>query len=458
VKKKVVGVLIVGLVAVLLAVFWKLQRGHAVAVEQAGIVHEYILDNGLKVLVQPDRRSPVVVSQVWYKVGSSYEPEGITGISHILEHLMFKGTDELKPGEFSELIANNGGEDNAFTSFDYTAYFQRISSDNLELCLRLEADRMRDLLIDEQEFAKERDVVAEERRWRMDDQPQSMTYAQFMATAYETGPYHHPIIGWMPDIQNATAQAARDWYRTWYAPNNATLVVVGDVQPQEVHKLAQKYFGELKPSSLPLPPLQTAAEQQEKRYTEVSVPAKVPYVILGYKVPSLQVATDTNEAYALEVLAGVLDGGQSARLSRNLVRGQQLAASASASYDMYARLDGLLTLSAVPVSGVEMDELIASLTAEIERLQQEPVSSDELARVRAQVIASDVYERDSVFYQAMKLGILETVGLGWRVLAEYIDGVQAVTPEQIQAVAQKYLQPERLTIAVLVPQTQGGNP
>jgi zinc protease len=457
VKKKIIGVLAVaGLVGVLL--FWGLRGERSLVIEQVGTVYEYTLGNGLKILVQPDRRSPVVVSQVWYKVGSSYEPEGITGISHMLEHMMFKGTDELKPGEFSEIIATNGGEDNAFTSRDYTAYFQRISSEHLELCLRLEADRMRDLLIDDQEFLKERDVVAEERRWRLDDQPQSMAYAHFMATAYDSGPYHHPIIGWMPDIQAYTPQAARDWYSTWYAPNNATLVVVGDVQPEQVHTLAQKYFGDLKPSSLPPAPLQTAAEQQEKRYSEISVPAKVPYVILGYKVPSMQVAADSNEVYALEVLAGVLDGGQSARLSRNLVRGSQLAASVEAGYEMFARLGGLLTLSAVPVSGVEVDELIAALTAEIERLQQEPVSSEELARVRAQVIASDVYERDSVFYQAMKLGILETVGPGWRVLSEYIERVQAVTPDQIQAAAQKYLQPERLTVTVLVPQTQGMNP
>lgn len=415
-------------------------------------VYEYSLDNGMKILVQPDRRSPVVVVQVWYKVGSSYEPEGLTGISHMLEHMMFKGTDELKPTEFSSLIAANGGEDNAFTSFDYTAYFQRISSDRLELCLRLEADRMRDLVIDEQELLKERDVVAEERRWRYDDNPQSLTFEKFMATAYPSGPYHHPIIGWMQDIQSYTAEAARGWYRQWYAPNNATLVVVGDVEPESVHALAKQYFGPLQPSVLPPAPAQLPDDQTERRYVELRAPAKLPYVLMGYKVPSLNTAQNRDEAYALEVLAGVLDGGSSARLSRNLLRGKQLAAGAGASYDLTHRLNGFFTLSGIPVAGVSTEQLIAALDEEVMRLQQEPVSETELSTVRAQVVASDVFQRDSVFYQAMELGTLETVGLGWQIQREYISRIEAVTPQQIQAVARKYLTPDRLTVAVLIPQ------
>jgi zinc protease len=446
-NKRNLGILL-GLVAVLLSLWILLMER-----QQAAEVHEYNLDNGLKILVQPDRRSPVVVSQVWYKVGSSYEPEGITGISHMLEHMMFKGTDELKPKEFSALIAANGGEDNAFTGLDYTAYFQTISSDRLELCIRLEADRMRDLIIDEQELLKERDVVAEERRWRVDDNPQSLTYEKFMATAYTSGPYHHPLIGWMKDIQAYTAEAAREWYRKWYAPNNATLVVVGDVEPDAVYALAKRYFGPLQASVLPQAPVQPADDQSERRYVEFKVPAKLPYVLMGYKVPSLNTAQNRDEAYALEVLAGVLDGGDSARLSRNLLRGSQLAASAGAGYDRTNRLDGFLTLSAIPVSGVDTEQLITALTAEVARLQEEPVSETELSTVRAQVVAADVYQRDSVFYQAMELGMLETVGLGWRVQQEYISRIEAVTPAQIQAVARKYLTPERLTVAVLIPQS-----
>jgi zinc protease len=425
----------------------------ALAERPVAEVHEYRLDNGLKILVQPDRRSPVVVSQVWYKVGSSYEPAGITGISHMLEHMMFKGTDELGPKEFSALIAANGGEDNAFTSSDYTAYYQRISSDRLELCLKLEADRMRDLIIDEEELLKERDVVAEERRWRYDDNPQALTYEKFMAIANPSGPYHHPVIGWMQDVQSYTAEAARDWYRQWYAPNNATLVVVGDVEPDAVHALAEKYFGPLQPSSgLAPPPAQPSDDQTEPRHVEVKVPAKLPYVLMGYKTPSLNTVQDKDEAYALEVLAGVLDGGSSARLSRNLLRGKQIAASAGAGYDLIQRLDGFLTLSAVPVAGVGTEQLIAALNEEIAHLQQEPVSETELSTVRAQVVASDVFQRDSVYYQALELGMLESVGLGWQIQQEYISRIEAVTPEQIQAVARKYLTAERLTVAVLIPQ------
>jgi zinc protease len=445
VNKRNAGI-ILGLIGVAL-LLWA-----AFAERPAAGVYEYRLDNGLKILVQPDRRSPVVVSQVWYKVGSSYEPAGITGISHMLEHMMFKGTDELKPTEFSALIAANGGEDNAFTSFDYTAYFQRISSDRLELCLRLEADRMRDLIIDEQELLKERDVVAEERRWRYDDNPQARTFEKFMATAWPEGPYHHPIIGWMEDIQSYTAAAAREWYRQWYAPNNATLVVVGDVEPAAVRALAEKYFGPLEASEPPAAPVQPADDQRERRYVELRAPAKLPYVLMGYKVPSLNTAQDKDEAYALEVLSGVLDGGSSARLSRNLLRGRQLAASVGAGYDLTYRLNGFLSLNAVPVAGVGTEELIEALTEEVTRLQQEPVSEAELSTVLAQVVASDVYQRDSVFYQAMKLGILETVGLGWRAQQDYIARIEAVTPQQIQAVARKYLTPERLTVAVLLPQ------
>lgn len=439
--------IVLGLIAVAV-LLWAI-----LAERPAAEVYEYRLDNGMKILVQTDRRSPVVVSQVWYKVGSSYEPDGITGISHMLEHMMFKGTDILKPSEFSAIIAANGGEDNAFTTSDYTVYFQRIASDRLELCLKLEADRMRNLVIDDQELVKERDVVAEERRWRTDDNPESLTLEQFMATAYPTGPYHHPVIGWMDDIKSFTADAARDWYRRWYAPNNATLVVVGDVEPEAVHALAEKYFGPLQPSSDLAPAPQLPADgQTEPRHVEVKAPAKLPYVLMGYKTPSLMTAADRDEAYALEVLAGVLDGGSSARLSRDLLRGKQLAASAGAGYDLIQRLDGFLSLSAVPVAGVTTDQLIEALKEEVARLKQEPVSETELATVRAQVVASDVYQRDSVFYQAMELGTLETTGVGWQAQQEYISRVEQVTPQQIQAVARKYLRPERLTVAVLIPQ------
>jgi zinc protease len=414
-------------------------------------VHEFTLDNGLRLVVQEDHRAPVVVSQVWYKVGSSYEHDGITGASHVLEHMMFKGTAKVPAGEFSRRIAELGGRENAFTSRDYTAYFQTLERSLLETAFELEADRMRGLLLDPEEIAKEVRVVLEERRLRTDDNPQALTYERFNATAFLTSPVRNPVIGWMDDLEQLRMQDLEAWYRQWYAPNNATLVVVGDVEPAAVHALAQKHFGPLEPSPIVPPKPRPELTQQGPRRLTVRLPAEVPYLLLGYKVPALTSAEPVAEAYALEVLAGILDGGRSARLARTLVRGSEIAASAGAGYSLHARLPELFLLDGTPANGHDVAALEQGLRDQIERLQQEPVSADELARVKAQVVASQVYERDSVFYQAMQIGILETVGLGWERLDEYVAGVNAVTPEQVQAVASKYLVDDGLTVAVLEP-------
>ena len=216
-------------------------------------VHEYQLENGLKLIVKEDHRAPVMVSQVWYKVGASYEPDGITGVSHVLEHMMFKGTKTHPPGEFSRIIAENGGRENAFTSQDYTTYFQRMEASRLPISFELEADRMRRLQLQEEEFQKELRVVMEERRLRTDDKPTALTYEQFIATAYTASSYRSPTIGWMDDLENMTLTDLADWYRRWYAPNNATVVVVGDVDPDEVLRLARVYFGPLKPEKIEPP-------------------------------------------------------------------------------------------------------------------------------------------------------------------------------------------------------------
>lgn len=422
----------------------------------AGPVSEYTLDNGLRILVKEDHRAPVVVSQVWYKVGASYEHRGITGVSHVLEHMMFQGTEKHPPGEFSRIIAENGGEENAFTGRDYTAYFQQLEKSRLPISFELEADRMQNLKLQAERFDKERKVVMEERRLRTEDDPQSLTYETFAATAYLNGPYHHPVIGWMDDLRDLTLADLRDWYRRFYAPNNATLVVAGDVDPDEVHRLAQEHFGPIPAGPEPaVKPREERPQQGERRVT-VQAPAKLPYLIMGYKTPVLRSLEEAPwKAYALEVLAGVLDGGSSARLARELVRGRQIATSASAGYDFASRHDGLLTLSGVPTREHSVAELEEALRGQVRRLQEEPVAAEELERVKAQVAASDVYERDSVFYQAMQIGMLETVGLDWRIGPEYVEKVRAVTAEQVRQVARQYLSPERLTVAVLEPQSAG---
>ena len=415
-------------------------------------VSEHTLKNGLKVLVKEDHRSPIAISQVWYKVGSSYEPGGITGISHMLEHMMFKGTDKHAAGEFSRIIAENGGEENAFTGQDYTAYFQTMEASRLAVSFELEADRMRHLHLLADELKKELQVVTEERRMRTDDNPQAKMNEQFMALAYSNSPYKHPVIGWPSDIANYTVEDLNAWYQRWYAPNNATLVVVGDVQPNAVFDLAEKYFAELQPSDIkPIKP-QTEIEQLGVRKMTVKVPAKLPSVVLGYKVPALKTAEIENEAYALEVLAGVLDGGSGARLSTHLVRGKQIAVSAGAGYGLTARLSNLFELEATPAEGKTVVDLEVALKAEVKKLQQDLINDDELQRIKAQVLATDIYQKDSGFYQAMEIGTLETAGLGWQKADEYVPKINQVTAEQVREVAKKYLVDDHLSIAYLEPQ------
>ncbi len=414
-------------------------------------VQSHQLANGMQIRVIENHRAPVVVSQVWYKVGGSYEHDGITGVSHVLEHMMFKGTPTHPAGEFSEIIAANGGKENAFTAKDYTAYFQRIANDKLELCLQLEADRMRNLSLDNAEFLKEVEVVKEERRLRTEDVPTALTYERFNAVTYTNSPYRQPIIGWMVDLEAMTIDDVRNWYQAWYAPNNATLVVSGDVVASDVFRLAQKYFGPLQASALPTMKSRREARQYGTQRISVAVPATVPYLIMGYKVPALKTADNAHEAYALEVLAALLDGGNSARLHKHLVRGQQIATSAGASYDLYALYDSSFVLSGVPAHGIAVGAIEAAFKQQLDAIKQTPPTQQELDRVIAQVIASTVYEQDSSFYQAMKVGVAETVGLGWRINEDYAAQVEAVTAADVQHVAQKYFIDDALSVAVLKP-------
>lgn len=416
-------------------------------------VSEFKLDNGLKLIVKEDHRAPVVVSQVWYKVGSSYEHNGITGISHALEHMMFKGTKNLKPNEFSQIIAANGGEQNAFTGRDYTAYFQKLHKDRLEVSFKHEADRMRNLIINADELLKEREVVAEERRMRTDDNPKALLRESFNAAAFVNSPYHHPVIGWMSDINHYQADDLRTWYQQWYAPNNATIVVVGDVEPKAVLALAEQYFAPLKSEEIASLKPQIEVEQKGLREIKVKAPAELPYLMMGWKIPVVATATEENawEPYALEVLAGILDGGNSARFAKELVREQQVATSVGAGNSLFSRLKDLFLVAGTPANGKSIEELKQAVFEQIEQIKNQPVTQAELDRVKAQVVAGAVYERDSVFYQAMQIGMLETVGLDWKLSDQYVDNVKAVTAEQIQAVANKYFIDDTLTTAELVP-------
>ena len=417
-----------------------------------GEVHEFKMANGLKVLVKEDHRAPVVVSQVWYKVGGSYEHSGITGVSHVLEHMMFKGTKKHAAGEFSRIIAENGGRENAFTGKDYTAYFQQLEKSRLHVSFEMEADRMRNLTLPEKEFKKEVAVVMEERRMRTEDKASALTSEQFFATAFTNNPYHQPIIGWMNDLENMQVADLRSWYEKFYAPNNATLVVVGDVKADEVFVLAKKYFAHLKPSNIGATKPRLDAMQNGERRITVKAPARLPYMVMGYKVPSYKTAKEEWEPYALDVLAYVLSGGSSSRFSKSLIRQQQIAVSADTGYGIFSRLDELFLIDSVPAKGYNVNQLEKAINKEIDVVKTKLVSAKELERIKAQAIAEKVYEKDSIFYQAMQIGTLETVGIDWRLNAEYTKRIQQVTAEQIQAVAKKYLVKETLTVAVLDPQ------
>lgn len=415
-------------------------------------VHEFKMANGMKVLVKEDHRAPIVVSQVWYKVGSSYEHSGITGVSHVLEHMMFKGTEKHPAGEFSRIIAENGGRENAFTGKDFTAYFQQLEKSRLKVSFEMEADRMRNLTLPEKEFKKELAVVIEERRMRTEDKATALTVEQFNATAYTNNPYNQPIIGWMNDLENLKVADLRSWYEKFYAPNNATLVVVGDVNATEVFLLAKKYFADLKPSTIAETKPRLDAEQKGERRISVKAPAKLPYLVMGYKVPSYKTAKEEWEPYALDVLAYVLSGGSSSRFSKSLVRKQQIAVSADTGYGLFSRLDELFLIDGTPAEGYSVKQLEKAINKEIEKVKNELVSAQELERIKAQAIAEKVYEKDSVFYQAMQIGMLETVGLDWRLNDNYNKRILEVTAKQIQAVAKKYLVKDTLTVAVLDPQ------
>ena len=416
-------------------------------------IQEFKLDNGLKLIVQEDHRSPVVVSQVWYRAGSLDEVNGKTGVAHVLEHMMFKGTKQVKAGQFSRLIAAAGGKENAFTSTDYTCYFQQLEKSHLPLSFKLEADRMANLQLTDEEFSKEIKVVMEERRWRTDDKPQSKVNEAFQSAAYIAHPYSRPVIGFMNDLENMTVADAREWYHTWYAPNNATLVVVGDVNAQEVYQLAKQYFGKLKPIVLPARKPQVEPVQIGERRVVVKAPAKLPYLLMGYHVPALTNPESDWEPYALEVLAGVLSGNPAARLNQRLVRETQLAIDASAGYDLLSRgHQSIFAVDATPSEGKTVVDVEAALLEQIKKIKESGVTAEELERVKAGVIAAEVYKRDSMFYQGMQLGTVETIGFPWKILEDYPNKLRAVTPEQVQAVAKKYLLDDNLTIATLDPQ------
>ena len=425
----------------------------------SGVTKEYRLNNGLKLIVQPDRRSPVVINQIWYRVGSVYEPPGLTGISHFLEHLMFKGTKNLKDGEFSKIVASGGGRENAFTSFDYTGYYQKWSKHNLETSLRLEAERMTNLLFSSVSVEKERKVVLEERTLRVDDSPKGMAYEKLQQLAYAGTPYGSSIIGSIKDISSISIADLKNWYSKYYHPSNATIVIVGDVDPDNTFALVKKYFAEI-PSAEEITTFISEMDIKDRPtqndFTIVTEKAKTPYLVMGYMVPGLvQEAIDGEvadwEPYALDVLATILNGYQGARLESNIIREKGLATTASASYSMTRLIPSLFTLSATPKSDVGLNELRVGLIDEIEKIKRVPPDQAELKKVIAQTLANSVYQKDSVAYQGIILGSLDAVGLDWRLNDGYFKELNQITPDKVSYVAKKYLDKDFVTTVMIKP-------
>lgn len=413
-------------------------------------IREHFLPNGLKIVTVENHKSPVVTFQVWYKVGSRNEVTGKTGISHMLEHMMFKGTTKYGKGEFSGIVARNGGNENAFTSQDYTAYFQNISSDRLEISLDLESDRMVNLLIDSKEFMLERDVVKEERRLRTEDDPVSSLIEELYAAAFKIHPYHSPIIGWMTDLNNLTRDDVYNHYKEYYRPDNATIVVVGDINTEEIVNKIGHYFGSI-PKGEPLSEVRISEDEQkgERRFL-YKREAQLPYVIYGYHAPNYK----DRDHYALDLLSNILSGGKSSRLYQDIVYSKQLALSAGGGFTPVQTDPELFYFYAQLKPDRTTDEAEAALKEEIERIKREPVSARELQKARNQAEASFIMGQDSVFYQAMLIGQLETTGAGARYLDSYIDEVRRVTPEDIMRVANKYFVDDNRTVGVLVPLPQ----
>jgi zinc protease len=424
----------------------------ATAAGAQGVAQEHKLANGLRVIVKEDHRAPTAVHMVWYRAGSMDEVSGASGVAHVLEHMMFKGTKTVKSGEFSRRIAAAGGRENAFTNRDYTAYFQQVPKDALPLVMQLEADRMSNLLVTEAEFSREIKVVMEERRLRTEDQPRALVAEALNAEAYFAHPYRWPVIGWMNDLEHMRHADARNWYARWYVPNNAVVVVVGDVKADEVFALAQKYYGRIKARPLPERKPQLEPEQRGVRRAVVKAPAELPYLLMGWKCPVLRNVDQDWQPYALEVLAGVLDGNESARLNQSLVRNSRIASEVGAGYDATARGPGMCFLEGTPSQGRSAAELEAGLRAELARVVDNGVTEEELARVKAQVVASQVFKRDSIFGQAMEIGQFETTGLSYRDIDRVLERIKAVTAEQVRVATKQYFADDHLTVVVLDPQ------
>ena len=409
-------------------------------------VREATLENGLKVLVLPITKAPVVTVQIWYRVGSRNEKLGTTGLSHLLEHLMFKETDKLKPEEFSKIIQANGGELNAFTTADYTTYFETLSADRLSLALTLEADRMANLKLREETTEPEKRVVMEERRLRSVDNPWGALYEETNAAAFRAHPYMWPVIGWMHDIESATLADIRRHYETYYKPNNAIVVIVGNVDADDALDEVKRTFGPTRPGSPPPVVTEVEPPQLGERRVIVKKEANLPALVWAFKVPNV----NHSDSAALEVLATILSEGESSRLYRRLVIEKRLLLDVNADNPLLSLDPNIFTISGQLLPQKKVEDVEAALEKELAAIVSDSVSAHELTKAKNQIEAQFVFAQDSNFYQAMLLARFELIG-DWRRLDSYLPAVRAVTADDVRKVAREYLVADHRTVGILVP-------
>lgn len=421
--------------------------------------HEYQLDNGLKVIIKEDHRAPLAMAQIWYSVGSTDEPENKGGISHLLEHMMFKGTEKVSGADFDRLIAKFGGDHNAFTSYDYTGYYEMFPVNRLELALELEADRMTNLSFDSeafvQEFAQERNVVMEERRQRTDDNPLARAFEKFRKLALPDSPKGESVIGPMQEIASTDIEDLKKWYKTWYAPNNATLVIVGDVDPQQTLEKVKKYFGHIPSKQIPARPSVLQKGWRGYQHQTIKETVNVPTLVMAFNVPTLHSSMNTDiaekEAYELLMLQFILDGGYAARFEKNLVRDQGALASVVSYYDLYERGDGLFMMQATPREGFTLAQAQQLILDEVDRLKTEKISEKELQRARNNAVKGFVFSQDSMAGQAYMIGNLQSRGLDDRLITRLPDELAKISSEDINKAAQKYFVKDNLTAVHIEP-------
>ena len=413
-------------------------------------VESYTLSNGLKVVLIEDKRSPSVVNSIWYKVGSSHEASGKTGISHVLEHMMFKGTKTLKPGEFSSIVKKMGGTENAFTSKDYTGYFQKIHTTDLERCIELESDRMKNLRLDENELRSEIEVEKEERRLRTDDNPVSKTFEKIMINAYGMNEYGIPIIGTMQNLGSISKNDLENWYKLHYQPKNAIVIIAGNFNADQVKGYIQKYYGRYENNKSSIKP-NNKIEFSTKASFDVYDKVSKPIVFLSFKKPKFD-KNRIRELYALDLFIEIMDGGYSSRLTKNLVDNQKVALDIFLSNDTYNQYPNLIIIGGTPRGKISPEELKLKVLEQLSNESINSVTERELVNAKARIKANNIYKFDSVFYQAMQVGMLETKDIGWENLDNYNSIIESISLDEVKESASKYFLNNKVFTAILRPE------